>query len=1135
MIVEQLKFPKYDGNETQYEHIFYTYLDMILATKGYVSKVKKTGFANIDENIIANKSYGSCDSYLLSNNRGDSLFGLLELESTGKLYKGIEQVRNYANGLSKSYKSKDFVTNHQKIYLIVYDGQKMWIVEHDLKTLKERLILGTDKDGVIVTNKERDEFIKLFPLKKIINTQEDEKSLIKAIKNILRASKTLQGNKAFILTVLASIYGNTEKKLFNDSIEYLRTQSTENKETKEIYDKWKAIKIKIDYENSPDIQDKITELYEKVSIKLYLLAQDKKLDLYGYIYEELAEKSSKKEDGEYYTPRTHIRPIVNAVFEKYLKNSWGLKKNKNKSIEVLKKKNVSDIFCGSAGFLYEYLKLLKQKYSLSNNEINDVAYESLSGFDKNDITSAYFNLFLVGDGRSRLTQVTTSINWQNFWKYELIEKSKSKIKKAEKIKDNDKLIKSIENNITTFKCFLNSLVSFEYIKNYFSLDSIYLSCEESSDFLEIYIKEHDLRLDKYFHNLRTQDYMDSDNPVLELFYDTLIKSSSDATPIDFKVFLDNLGNIDYLMTNVPYGDIDDQRIKGKYSGKLESQALKECIDVLRPSSTKINNTTGLTESNDDGGIASIVIPNGLLERDEFELKQYLLSRCDVLSIVKLPFYTFSPYALIQTYYITFRKKATFEFSQYKQKNDIFMYIINNDGKANSDKRFETKLISDKRADILDENNNSLTSIHEYIHDELSINLEEYPEGYLSKLERSWIYGNHESVSSSWNQKRLTEKWNGTEWENLEGIKWRYAKLEIKEYNKQIEISNKKLELIVKEASAENSNFEELEIEGKKEYLENIIKSNYISDIKFAKLHKNGDSVLLYANENSKSSIQNIELKVLIFEEYHKILSKSEKISIENFHSDIISNFRGECNSEVNQIINILNDIDDILIFNSGEEVKFIKNTTQKLYDLNINNYLDNKKSINSEDMYDSLLRLYSLQNKNSFNRKDIKSKLMNAIIEINKSQKENNIPFHTFISSYVERGNRITIEDIYNNYGEYPVYSSTITGNIGYYNSTNQEINENSLLYAIEGNAGSISIPFSKVNKIWLLDVAGVIDIKDDYLKKYSKESISIYLEYMFRNNRHNNSGQPKFLIKKNLDLLIDLNSIEIINNHLNS
>ena len=133
MIVEDLHFPKYKGNETQYEHIFYTYLDLILATRGYVSKIKKTGFPNIDENILSNSSQGSCDSYILSNNNEDSLFALVELESTGYLKKGLTQVQNYADKLSIAFKKKKYFTKHEKVYLIVYDGQQIWISEYDLK------------------------------------------------------------------------------------------------------------------------------------------------------------------------------------------------------------------------------------------------------------------------------------------------------------------------------------------------------------------------------------------------------------------------------------------------------------------------------------------------------------------------------------------------------------------------------------------------------------------------------------------------------------------------------------------------------------------------------------------------------------------------------------------------------------------------------------------------------------------------------------------------------------------------------------------------------------------------------------------------------------------------------------------
>lgn len=233
-------------------------------------KLKKTSYENIDNNIVSMKGIqnGSCDSYVLSDNKPDSLFALLELETTGKIDIGIKQVREYAKGLHTAFMSKSFITKHENIYLIVYDGQLLWIVEFNLKTAKEKIILSNGLTGTEVYDEEKNKLISLFPKKNVVNTNDDEKTLIKTIKKILRANKTLQGNKAFILTVLASIYGNTKKNNFNTAIEFLRTQADSNNETKEIFEKWGKIKNKIEYDNSPDIQDKITELYEKVSIKL---------------------------------------------------------------------------------------------------------------------------------------------------------------------------------------------------------------------------------------------------------------------------------------------------------------------------------------------------------------------------------------------------------------------------------------------------------------------------------------------------------------------------------------------------------------------------------------------------------------------------------------------------------------------------------------------------------------------------------------------------------------------------------------------------------------------------------------------------------------------------------------------------
>jgi len=1113
--IKDLDFPTYIGNETEYEHIFYTYLDLFLNEIGYITKIKKTGYENIDKNIesMAGISNGSCDSYILSNNTPDSLFALVELESTGNLHKGIVQVRKYAKGLASSFKTKKFINKHEKILLFVYDGTLMWGSEYNLQTDEELIVISEkslSEDGIVVTNTEKETFFNLFPIKNKINTSEDEKTLIKNIKKVLRGNKSLQGNKAFLLTVLASIYGDTKKETFKDAVEYLRTQSKSNKETEEIYDKWNRVKNKIDYDNSNDTKNKISKLYEDVSIKLYLIAQDKKLDLYGYIYEELAEKTSKKEDGEYYTPRTHIRPIVNSVFEKYLKNAWQLKGSNKQILQRLNSKNILDPFCGSGGFLYEYLKILKQKYALSNLKINEIASNSVNGFDKNDITSAYFNLFLIGDGRSNLSQVTTSINWENFWKFK---NQKQKNNTPALISNIENLKKNIEANIETFVAFLNNIINMDYIKNTFSFYDDYEDIETAEELLKSFADSIEKKVNELFYELASEKYKNFNQPLLLFFYEILAQVSDNIENIDFQEFSDNMGNVDLLMTNVPYGDIDDIRFKTSYGAKLESTALKECIDLLKPSSHQIDNTTGQKYSLNDGGIATIVIPNGLIERDELELKKYLIQRCDILSIVKLPFYTFSPYALIQTYVITIRKKATFQFSKYIQEHQTFMYIIDNDGKANSDRRFETKLISKDR------NNIQGKVIHEYIHDELSTNLESYPEGYFSKLERSWIYGNANDFDQRWNQQRITEKWDGKKWKTLKGKKWSFQNLQIKEYKKQIEIKKKKINDAIIFLLENNKDFRNYFTDEKKKYIAKQIREEYFVNISSIDYK---DNIIVIKNNNNRT-INNNELSTFIHNYFLTQGIKDTGTTIEY----IRENYSGTCNANIDDAIEILESLDDIIIFDF--EIKLIKKQTYNLYDLKIDNYLIEDTDLDSDTLSMTLIRLFESQKILNYNKESIFFQMQNATEKIKDKKDSNIIPLYEIIESYKERGDRIRIEDIYNLYGEYPVYSSTITGNIGYYNNYNCEIQDNTLLYAIEGNAGSISIPFSKTQKIWLLDVGGIINIKSNILETFSKESIAIYLDALFKKNRHNNSGQPKFLLKNNFDLEIDLSTLRII------
>ena len=80
------------------------------------------------------------------------------------------------------------------------------------------------------------------------------------------------------------------------------------------------------------------------------MSQAKKMDLYGFIYEELVETQKKQEDGEFYTSRHLIKPIISSAFHKYLQKNWRL--TRENLAETLSEKRIVDPFCGSGGFLY---------------------------------------------------------------------------------------------------------------------------------------------------------------------------------------------------------------------------------------------------------------------------------------------------------------------------------------------------------------------------------------------------------------------------------------------------------------------------------------------------------------------------------------------------------------------------------------------------------------------------------------------------------------------------------------------------------------------------------------------------------------------------------------------------------------
>jgi len=163
---------------------------------------------------------------------------------------------------------------------------------------------------------------------------------------------------------------------------------------------------------------------------------------------------------------------------------------------------------------------------------------------------------------------------------------------------------------------------------------------------------------------------------------------------------------DYILTNPPVGA---GTIKAETSvitsNRTEVCFLYKAINLLK-----------------DGGKACILLPDGVLENPTFsKLRKDILEKCDIKAIISLPKFAFAPYTKEKMYALFFTKKN--KAVTRIQKEPIWMYIIDNDGLANSDKRFPTKLRNNRNG---------------WLHDEISGWVSTDGEEMVGLLEGHWL-------------------------------------------------------------------------------------------------------------------------------------------------------------------------------------------------------------------------------------------------------------------------------------------------------------------------------------------------------------------------------------------------------------
>jgi len=131
---------------------------------------------------------------------------------------------------------------------------------------------------------------------------------------------------------------------------------------------------------------------------------------------------------------------------------------------------------------------------------------------------------------------------------------------------------------------------------------------------------------------------------------------------------EDLRRYDVVMTNPPFaGKVDKERIKKSLpvkSTKTQVLFLGCVIDALKPN-----------------GRAGIILPEGTLfgtNKDDKEIRRYLLENCQLQAVVSMPGGVFQPYAGVKTSVFIFKKKPQ---PKLDEKEKIWFFDMKGDGSS----------------------------------------------------------------------------------------------------------------------------------------------------------------------------------------------------------------------------------------------------------------------------------------------------------------------------------------------------------------------------------------------------------------------------------------------------------------------
>ncbi|RAP49019.1 MAG: hypothetical protein BZ138_08415, partial [Methanosphaera sp. rholeuAM270] len=356
----------------------------------------------------------------------------------------------------KSFSSNDDPTPQAICYAAIgdYIGEPVRIIigNHPKRQLDVRVLSKDGNYEPLIINGEKvttffgEEVLKLvynnpgvthFILNEHIDeafSQQDFASVISKLKTVYRQTPEIQNhnnlsiNFTVALVALQMIVRKQGKK-WSDirSTQDLRSEAgkicDEKRHSKTLYDKYKSIFVIENDEPGTDTfnflvivdsidvrenQDGVTTiedtsgscLIKMVRILDEVPADHLDIDLFGEVYESLADKKTKKTLGEFFT-RRHI---IDAIVELFLREE---------DIEriVNQRLTVADTSCGTGGFITGSFKRI-QRYCeehYPNMDIKALANDIMIGYDINpeSVGRTRINMTLAGDGFSDIQRVNT--------------------------------------------------------------------------------------------------------------------------------------------------------------------------------------------------------------------------------------------------------------------------------------------------------------------------------------------------------------------------------------------------------------------------------------------------------------------------------------------------------------------------------------------------------------------------------------------------------------------------------------------------------------------------------------------------------------------------------------------------------